>query len=126
MSHKRGVRSKDYIHIPLPEDDPWRPEAEEMLVPRTVNDSRSDDDPKVHVAYQNEETHWWDMSQVYGSTVEVNSQIRTFEDGKLYLDENGLLATDTDSMEVTGMKQNWWLGKSYYFCTVMILDLMPV
>jgi hypothetical protein len=110
MSHGRDVKGKDYIRIPLPEDDRWRPEVEEMRIPRTINDSRIDDDPKQHVAYGNEQTHWWDMSQVYGTVEEVNSKLRTYKDGKLFLDKEGLLPTDTDGMEVTGWKQNWWLG----------------
>ncbi|KAG2188164.1 hypothetical protein INT44_000915 [Umbelopsis vinacea] len=110
MSHKRGVGTGEFIHVPLPEDDPWRPQQTEMLIPRGINDSQSGDDPKQHVSFANEQTHWWDQSQIYGTSPEINDKIRTHVDGKLKLDDDGLLFTDVDGMEVTGMKQNWWLG----------------
>ncbi|KAJ2960793.1 hypothetical protein NQZ79_g3838 [Umbelopsis isabellina] len=110
MNHGRNVAQKDYIRVPLPENDRWRPEAEELLIPRTTNDSQAGDNRKGHVSYANQESHWWDMSQVYGTTQDTNSKIRSFVDGKLKLDEAGLLPTDTDGMEVTGMKKNWWIG----------------
>jgi hypothetical protein len=111
MNHGRNVAQKDYIRVPLPKNDRWRPDAEELLIPRTTNDSQAGDNSKEHVSYANHETHWWDMSPVYGKTKDINSKIRSFVDGKLKLDENGLLPTDTDGMELTGMKKNWWLGK---------------
>ncbi|KAH8549805.1 heme peroxidase [Umbelopsis sp. PMI_123] len=112
MSHKRGVGAGDYIHIPLPEDDPWRPDHTEMTIPRSVNDSQRGDNPERHVSFANEQTHWWDLSQIYGTNTQDSERIRSFVDGKLKLDENGLLYTDKDGMEITGMKQNWWLGLS--------------
>ena len=33
--------------------------------------------------YVNTVTHWWDLSQVYGSTEERNRELRSGEDGKL-------------------------------------------
>ena len=33
--------------------------------------------------FRNEETHWWDASQVYGSGYDKQAALRTFEDGKL-------------------------------------------
>ncbi len=33
--------------------------------------------------YVNTVTHWWDLSQVYGSTEERNRALRSGEDGKL-------------------------------------------
>eukprot|EP00027_Filamoeba_sp_ATCC50430_P019347 CAMPEP_0168540840 /NCGR_PEP_ID=MMETSP0413-20121227/493_1 /TAXON_ID=136452 /ORGANISM="Filamoeba nolandi, Strain NC-AS-23-1" /LENGTH=1161 /DNA_ID=CAMNT_0008570605 /DNA_START=45 /DNA_END=3530 /DNA_ORIENTATION=- len=39
----------------------------------------------------NRETAWIDLSSIYGTTPEINAKLRTFQDGKLILDREGLL-----------------------------------
>lgn len=64
-------------------------------------------------AYENEVTHWWDGSQIYGSTAEVAARHRSFENGKLKIREDGLLAVNPDTrIEHTPFTNNWWVGLS--------------
>ena len=74
-------------------------------------------------AYANVETHWWDASQIYGSSLKRQTQIRTDPatgsvrpDGKIHLDERGLLPIDDTSklsgVELAGANGNWWIGLS--------------
>ncbi len=61
--------------------------------------------------FANAETHWWDGSQVYGSGQERQSEVRTFVDGKVKVDDNGRLPqSDVPGVDLTGMRENWWVG----------------
>ncbi len=81
-------------------------------VQRTRPDpSRLDSESANPATYQNVNTHWWDGSQLYGSSLEKNNEIRSFVDGKLKL-ENGALPTDSSGVSVTGFNNNWWVGLS--------------
>ena len=53
-------------------------------------------------------SHWWDASQLYGSTAEENAIVRT-ADGKLLLDVNNEIDYDNASPR-TGFTDNWWAG----------------
>lgn len=57
----------------------------------------------------NENTAWWDGSQIYGSDMETNHRLRTMVDGKMRL-ENGFLPMGDDGLPETGFNRNWWVG----------------
>lgn len=111
------------INIPLPEGDSW---DEEGHVPGHISvratladDVRGETDEGMPAAYRNRETHWWDGSQIYGSTPERMWQVRSGPDGnlvsggRLYVDEEGLLGIDPENnVELAGVNGNWWLGLS--------------
>ena len=45
--------------------------------------------------FQNDVTHWWDGSQLYGSDVDTSANLRSFKDGKMKVNEkDGLLPLD--------------------------------
>ncbi|CAN5159494.1 peroxidase family protein [soil metagenome] len=94
--------------LPLGDDDPW-PER-----PMTV--SRTDvDQPEgpggAPPTFTNVETHWWDASQLYGSSAGFQRWLRSGVDGKLALDEHGMLPFDPAGLErVPGGTDGWWLG----------------
>lgn len=53
--------------------------------------------------YQNDVTHWWDLSQIYGSDHSINRKVRTLRDGKLKMDHNKLLLVDQKTgIDITG------------------------
>jgi hypothetical protein len=93
FSHGRGA-SPDEIEpyqIPIDEDDPFPQKP--LIVPRTPPDStRSPADEGKPPTFLNVETHWWDASQIYGSSDETVARVRcdpvTGEpaaDGKIHL-----------------------------------------
>eukprot|EP01061_Rhynchopus_euleeides_P033203 TRINITY_DN554_c0_g1_i7.p1 TRINITY_DN554_c0_g1~~TRINITY_DN554_c0_g1_i7.p1 ORF type:complete len:638 (+),score=287.73 TRINITY_DN554_c0_g1_i7:104-1915(+) len=56
-------------------------------------------------------THWWDMSQVYGSDRATQESLRSFVDGKLLFGDNGLLPKDNATgVAATGFTNNLWSG----------------
>ena len=112
------------IEVPLPPGDAWdggpsnRPGH--MSVHATLADShRGDGDEGMPATFRNHVTHWWDASQVYGSTEQRVRQMRSDPDGKLlpggllYLDDAGLLGLDgREGVELAGFNESWWLGLS--------------
>ena len=53
--------------------------------------------------YQNDVTHWWDGSQLYGSDKKTHARVRAFVDGKLKVDDDGLLPIDPrTNIDITG------------------------
>ena len=110
MSH--GANQKeDPFEVALDDDDPWSEHP--MRIRRTQADPTSDGGPPT---YRNTETHWWDASQVYGSSPVVEELLRTHSGGHVELTPDGIIPFDPPSMpEVPGvdmdaMKGNWWLG----------------
>ncbi|HEX4939628.1 MAG TPA: peroxidase family protein, partial [Candidatus Kapabacteria bacterium] len=60
--------------------------------------------------FLNENTAWWDGSQIYGSSQAQQNKLRTFQDGKMIL-VNGRLPMDAQSgLPITGFNKNWWVG----------------
>lgn len=94
------------IDVPLPEGDPLAASGQKLYLSRSVPDASQKDTSRPK-AFKNRVTHWWDMSQIYGTDAETNRRIRTGKDGKLVIAENGLLPFDSDGMEITGFKDNW-------------------
>jgi len=135
FSHASNVRpdEKDLpeelrkpFEIPLPDGDDW-PENP-MTVRKTRPDpARGPEDDGKPVAYHNVETHWWDSSQIYGSSKERLDAIRRnpktgrlTPNGKIFLDSKGHLPVTSVDMgfgrkgevEFTGVNGNWWIGLS--------------
>jgi hypothetical protein len=116
--HGRGD-PEDVLEVPIADTDDW-PEHP-MRVRRTVGvpahpSSRSDGGSGNGKAidYGNTETHWWDGSQIYGSSQTRQNALRTFKDGKLKIEPNGRLPEDPEQhgIDLTGFNENWWFGLS--------------
>jgi hypothetical protein len=113
-----GPSQKGNPHVfPLPEGDDWP--TREMQVQRTVADGIAcPRDVGQPATYRNVETHWWDGSQVYGSSLAAQRLVRSapdgtlVPDGKIYLGPNGYLPVDAKGIEITGVNGNWWIGLS--------------
>ncbi|KAJ7827242.1 heme peroxidase [Mycena olivaceomarginata] len=97
------------LSFPLPMNDPLRATGQtHMSVRRTLKDThhaRAD-------TYNNINTHWWDLSQVYGADEERHATLRSFVDGKMKVAEDGLLPVGPDGLDITGYNDNWWAGLS--------------
>ncbi len=99
-----------FISIPLQDGDDF-PE-DPMIIRDTIPLHGGEiEDGKPAPAFANAETHWWDGSQIYGSGAEKQSQIRTYVDGRIKVDDDGRLPTsDIPGVDLTGMQENWWFG----------------
>jgi len=93
--------------VPLADDDPW-PEHP-MRIERTAKGPPAP--PGEPPLFINTETHWWDASQLYGSTPEFQKGLRSGVDGKLKLTPEGALPFDPTALgELPGGVEGWWLG----------------
>jgi Animal haem peroxidase len=95
--------------LELADDDDWphRP----MVIPRTLRDPTSDEDPETPPTFVTADSHWWDASQIYGSKEDFAEAIRTHEDGKLRIGPDGLPPKDLERfVDLSGVEGNFWVG----------------
>jgi hypothetical protein len=107
--HKKGVWTNAH-EIPVA-NGTWHEQP--MRVPRTPADPPKVADSTRPPAYVNENSHWWDGSQVYGCTTAIQASLRAGRDGKVLVGADGRLGVDPVSgLEITGFTENTWIGQS--------------
>ncbi|MDZ4791874.1 MAG: peroxidase family protein [Hyphomicrobiales bacterium] len=113
------------INVPLPDGDTWsepRHSPGHISVQATFTDPvTSEADADMPAAYRNFETHWWDGSQIYGSTAERLRQVRSdaggklVPGGKLHLEADHRFKIDpANGVEMAGVNIGYWLGLSIF------------
>jgi len=108
--HQKGSWDKTH-EVPLAAGDNWHESP--MRIPITPADSHRLAGSKRPPAYINDNSHWWDGSQVYGSDAAAQKNIRTGQDGKIRVAADGRLPIDPiTGFEITGMTDNGWVGLS--------------
>jgi Animal haem peroxidase len=95
------------IKVPRPPGDDWPDDP--ILMPSTPADETASPNQST-TTFINKETHWWDASQIYGSTPEFQKAVRTNEDGKVKIGADGLISIDPNLLGVSGGADGWWLG----------------
>jgi Animal haem peroxidase len=95
--------------ISLENDDPWptRP----MTIDRTAPDPSPD--PEGPPTFVTQDTHWWDSSQIYGGSTNMDfaDGLRSGHKGQLRIDDLGLAPTDLDQyLDLSGPAGNFWVG----------------
>src|SRR3954447_5959676 len=110
--HGRG-KPEEVMDVPVEDSDDWPEHPMHVRRSIAVPGGNGDGNGRA-VDYGNTETHWWDGSQIYGTSVEQQKQLRTFEDGKLKIGDNGRLLEDPNEagIDLTGFNENWWFGLS--------------
>ncbi|HEV7192978.1 MAG TPA: peroxidase family protein [Jatrophihabitantaceae bacterium] len=106
-----GQNSTDTFDIPLDADDDWTEQP--MQVRRTHPDRTRIESDGSAATYINTVTHWWDGSQIYGSSEERNRELRTGELGKMIVEDDRLpLEKDKKltGIDATGFNDNYWVG----------------
>ncbi|MEI6412529.1 MAG: peroxidase family protein [Bacteroidota bacterium] len=104
--------SEEEMEVPLPPGDTWSDPAMKLF--RTLPDEPLDENDRKYPAYKNKNTHWWDASQIYGSTEAQTEILRgKSPDGKLNMEEGAVdvfLPRDEKGIPITGFNDNWWIG----------------
>lgn len=112
FQHENSTTEKH--SVPLPEGDTWRSPDGKMSIEATQADAPLDSTDKTSPAYKNVNTHWWDGSQIYGSSEARTTELRHGgENGKLFVDAQKIvtfLPRDPQGIPQTGFNTNWWLG----------------
>jgi len=116
----------DWMHHRVGTDDPWEVPTKDrpMRVSRTESDAAcSYGGHEGPPTYRSTSTHWWDGSQIYGTTEKAESLLRTYSGGKLALTQQGALPFDPTNPDDPIVQQlpgggsdvvvdtnGWWLG----------------
>ena len=104
--------------VVVSDDDPWP--TPRMQIPRTQTNPADGDPP----TYRNTESHWWDASQVYGSSPELAEWLRA-NDGTGHLRlTDGRMPFDPpneppDSPGDLVGAANWWVGLAMFHTLFM-------
>jgi Animal haem peroxidase len=104
----------EHFEVPLAEGDDW-PDGDPMMVRRTHPDRTRTNKSGLPPTYINTVTHWWDGSQIYGSSEEHCRKLRSGEDGKMLLEDGRLPEEDKEGLagvDLTGFNDNYWVGLS--------------
>jgi len=108
-----------FSHGTSPQDDPWVVELaaaddwyeRPMTILRTADDpTRADGGRAGPRSSVNVLTHWWDGSSIYGTSAAETAARRSYDDGKLKLNEDGSIPRPTDSKQDPVMVPGFWLG----------------
>ncbi|BCJ40921.1 putative peroxidase [Actinoplanes ianthinogenes] len=105
FSHGPHTSADPWV-IPLADDDPWPDKP--MLVMRTPPDPQPAGSTHPP-AYLNTLTHWWDASQIYGTSREYQQFVRSGEHGKLRIDADGTPPMPTGDQD-PAREPGFWLG----------------
>ncbi len=107
FSHGAGD-PKHAWEVPVSSNDRWfeRP----MRILKTLPDPTAPDGTRHPATFLNTETHWWDASQIYGTTPEGQARRRSYEGGRLKIAPDGRLALPTDPEHDPTRVPGWWLG----------------
>jgi hypothetical protein len=104
----------EFLEVALTDDDAWA-DGTPMKVKVTSPDRTRTWKSGLPPTYVNTVTHWWDGSQIYGSTEERNRELREGEGGRMAV-VNGRLPNETrpdlDGVDLTGFSDNYWIGLS--------------
>lgn len=108
FSHGKSP-TENPIEIPLADGDPW-PEHPMRIMRTRPDPTRPPGDSALPPTYTNTETHWWDLSSIYGSTREHQRMVRTGVDGKLHVTATGLIPYPTDPDKDPSQVPGFWAG----------------
>jgi hypothetical protein len=109
----------DQWEVPLADDDDWpeRPMRIERTQPDPTHDPKSGTPP----TYITDDTHWWDGSQIYGDRDDFAAKVRTGQDGKLRIAEDGLPPADLqEEMDLSGVAGAFWVGLGLFHTLFML------
>lgn len=103
---KRDDIANDPHKVEMPKSEGWA--EKEMVVDRTTKDpTRVTDNGRPTI--MNERTQAWIQAQIYGTNEAELNPLRTFEDGKMKLDENGNLPPNPakPGVDLSGFTNNY-------------------
>ncbi len=110
FSHGKSPQERPF-EIPLDTGDPWPEHPMRILRTRPDPTRTSDDDAAGKPpTYANVESHWWDGSQLYGSTAELQAKARLGQDGKLRIGPDGLVPVDPRNEHHPADEPGFWVG----------------
>ncbi|MBV9441041.1 MAG: heme peroxidase, partial [Candidatus Eremiobacteraeota bacterium] len=113
FSHGRSQTDNPW-QVPLEPGDTWHENP--MRIFRVAQDptrtSADDGKPPTRI---NTETHWWDASQLYGSSQPAQDYIRLKAKGYVKIGRDHILNPDDAQVIGQPLLAGWWLGQSLMY-----------
>lgn len=100
-----GTNTARMIELPRPGGDDWHEDP--IRIPSTPDDPTASPG-QTGSTFVNQDSHWWDGSQIYGSTTDFHERVRTGHDGKVSIDSDGFIAESAAGC--FDSHDGWWLG----------------
>lgn len=100
----------DPLQVPVDGADTHNSGDGTMHIGRTPADPTKDPNDGRPATFLNEITAWWDASQLYGSDQDTQNSVRTFQDGKMIMEDGRLPVDPQSGLPITGFNKNWWVG----------------
>ncbi len=112
FNHHRRALADRPLSLPLAGGDTWHEDP--MRIECTATMPGQEPSDRCSPTFHSSESHWWDGSQIYGSTRERQAALRSGEDGRLALGAGGRLPADParPGFDLTGFNENYWIGLS--------------
>ncbi|MEL6776757.1 MAG: peroxidase family protein [Cyanobacteria bacterium J06597_16] len=105
-----------HFSVPPVKNEPAGPDSQPLEIDKTIPDASRPDTNTRAATFINDVTHWWDASQLYGSDEETIHRLRTHQQGKMLIGEDGLLPLEEtskiDQVGFPGSAGGWWIGLS--------------
>ena len=101
--------------LPPVQNYPEEADNQPLTVEKTIADPTRIDDNTRPATFINDVTHWWDASQLYGSDETTLEKLRTHDEGKMLIGEDGFLPLDEKGIDLVGFPGSaggWWTGLS--------------
>ncbi|PVB60099.1 peroxidase family protein [Labrenzia sp. 011] len=113
VQHSRFPPGVKDIEVPMPGWMTWKnsPRGKPESVMRIAGDRPLGAGDEMNPVFGNIVSHWWDGSEIYGSSLQKAERLRDGSGPRLRL-EDGYLPENNLGMEVTGFNESWWLGLS--------------
>lgn len=116
LSHGPNTKQDPWL-IDVPDTD-WTGQRPLTILRTRPDPTRPDRSGSAPASFLNFATHWWDGSQLYGSDGHRQARLRSFQDGKLAIQPDGLLPLDPEhGVDLTGVNGNYWVGLSLLHTT---------
>lgn len=110
FSHGENQKDNPW-QLPLKDDDPW-PDHPMKILRAATDPTRTAAEQDLPPTWINTETCWWDASQIYGSSKDFQSWVRSGSEGKLNIGPDGALPLHPDAKVQAALGPGWWLGLS--------------
>ena len=89
FSHGNNQKENPWL-LPLKDDDSW-PDHPMQILRSAADPTRTAAEATLPPTFINTESCWWDGSQIYGSSKDFQNWVRSSQDGKLNIGQDGAI-----------------------------------
>jgi hypothetical protein len=115
-----GPRRDGQQVLPLPIDSNQQGLESKLVFTRMPADPTRLPEGEGPPTFVNSHSHWWDLSSIYGSSVEAQDAVRSFQNGKLRVNEVNTAGSPTPGSDPSTIP-GFWVGQAL-MATLFVLE----